>query len=346
MKIGEIPIGDGNPTLIIAEIGQAHDGSLGMAHAYIDAVADTGAEAIKFQTHIASEESTFDDEFRTKFSLQDKTRFDYWRRMEFSETEWQGIASHAVDKNLLFLSSAFSKAALEMLLRLGIPAVKIASGELMNDEIMESIIHTKLPVILSTGMSNLDEIDQRITWLKNEDLPVIVMQCTSKYPTSLEQVGLNIIDEFRERFNTHVGLSDHSGTIFPGLAAISRGIDIIEVHVTFDKALFGPDNESSITIDELKFLVEFRDALNQMNNNPVNKDKIAGDLSGMRNLFYKSITPSKALKKGTVLKANMLKVKKPGFGINPDNIGKIIGKRLKRDVVPERLLTWEDIDGE
>ena len=113
---------------VIAEIGQAHDGSLGNAHAYIDAIANTGADAVKFQTHIASAESTKDEPWRVKFSLQDETRYDYWRRMEFSKEQWVGLKKHADDKGLLFLSSAFSIEAFELLQRVGVSAWKVASG--------------------------------------------------------------------------------------------------------------------------------------------------------------------------------------------------------------------------
>ena len=126
--IADRPVGTGHPCFIIGEVAQAHDGSLGMAHAYIDAIADAGADAVKFQTHIAAEESTPDEMWRVKFSYQDDSRFDYWRRMEFTEAQWRGLADHAGEKGLVFLSSPFSVAAVELLARIGVPAWKIASG--------------------------------------------------------------------------------------------------------------------------------------------------------------------------------------------------------------------------
>ena len=148
--------------MIIAEVAQAHDGSLGTAHAYIDAAARAGADAVKFQTHIAAAESSPAEPWRVKFSLQDATRYDYWRRMEFTEEQWAGLRMHADETGLIFLSSPFSVEAAEMLLRVGMRAWKIASGEVNNVPLFECITATRLPVLLSTGMSRLAEIDRAV----------------------------------------------------------------------------------------------------------------------------------------------------------------------------------------
>src|SRR5438093_2389865 len=158
--------------LIIGEVAQAHDGSLGMAHAFIDAIADAGADAVKFQTHIAAAESTPDEPWRVKFSQQEATRYDYWKRMEFTEEQWHGLKKHAHDKGLLFLSSPFSLEAVALLTRVGVAAWKIASGEVSNTSLFEGIVATRMPIILSTGMSALEEIDRAVEGLKRQDLPL------------------------------------------------------------------------------------------------------------------------------------------------------------------------------
>ena len=147
------------PCFIIGEIAQAHDGSLGTAHAYIDAVAATGADAVKFQTHIASEESSALDTWRVKFSRQDATRYDYWKRMEFTAEQWAGLKQHAEEKGLVFLSSPFSLAAIDLLERLGMAAWKVASGEVTNRLFLDAMIATKKPVLVSSGMSYLAELE-------------------------------------------------------------------------------------------------------------------------------------------------------------------------------------------
>ena len=337
-------IGAAKETFIIAEIAQAHDGSLGTAHAYIDAVAEAGADAIKFQTHIAAEESTLDEPFRVPFSYEDQNRYDYWKRMEFTKEQWTGLAEHARERGLVFLSSAFSVNAVRMLRDIGMPAWKVGSGEVNSEDLLDAMAESGAPILLSTGMSNFRGIEICVDRIKKKGLPFAVFQCTSKYPTPLEGVGLNVIGEIRSRFHCPVGLSDHSGSIFPGLAAMAQDVDLLEVHVTFDKRMFGPDTIASVTLDDLRLLVEARRAFYTMFYNPVDKDAVASDLEKMKSLFTKSLAPARRLPAGTVLEAEMLTLKKPGTGIQAKELKKLTGRRLVRDVVPERLLKRDDLE--
>ena len=216
-----------SPCSIIAEVAQSHDGSLGMAHAYIDAAAKAGADAIKFQTHIADEESSSDEPWRTKFSYQDETRLDYWRRMEFTKEQWCGLKQHADEVNIHFLSSPFSIKAIELLEEVGINTWKIASGEITNTVLLDRIIASNKPIILSTGLSDLNEIADTVSRIEKSNTPLALLQCTSEYPCSAERIGLNVIDEFRSRFNCAVGLSDHSGSVYAGLAAAKLNIQVL-----------------------------------------------------------------------------------------------------------------------
>ena len=343
IRINDCIIGEGSPAFVIAEVGQSHDGSLGLAHSYIDAIADTGADAVKFQTHCASDESTLDDVFRVKFSRQDASRFDYWKRMEFSREQWKDLASHANERGLIFLSSAFSVTMLDMLLDIGVSTIKVASGEVTHEPFMEKIKEAGLPVLLSTGMSSWNEIIHCVTSLQADNVPVVPMQCTSQYPTPLEKVGLNILDELRHRFSLLVGLSDHSGSIYPSLAAIARGINVLEVHVTLSREMFGPDTSSSLTLDELKMIIDYRSAVLTMDNSPINKDCVAEELSEMRQLFSRSIALVKTLEKGATLTEADITLKKPGSGIPASQIDRVIGQSLLRRVESNRLLKWEDV---
>ena len=331
-------------TSIIADVAQAHDGSLGMAHAFIDAIAAAGADAVKFQTHIASAESTLDEPWRVKFSRQDGTRYDYWRRMEFTEEQWLGLRKHADDAGLRFLSSPFSMEAVYLLERVGVSAWKIASGEVTNTVMLERIAKTGLPVLLSSGMSSLQELDRAVALLRKHNAPLTVLQCTTAYPCPLEKVGLHLLPVLRERYQCPVGLSDHSGTPFPALAAMARGASVVEVHVTFDRTMFGPDVPASVTFDELALLARARDAFLLMDTHPVDKDVMAHSLSGLRTLFGKSLAPVRVLQAGTVLEHSMLTQKKPAGGVPPDALDQVVGRRLARDVTPERVLQWEDLE--
>lgn len=329
---------------IMAEVAQAHDGSLGTAHAYIDAVAKTGVDAIKFQTHIADAESTPAEAWRVKFSPQDNTRFDYWKRMEFSAEQWAGLKEHAEQAGLVFLSSPFSIEAVQLLDSLGISAWKIASGEVGNRAFFDEILRTKKPVLLSTGMSGLAEIDQAVQLMQEHDIPLTVLQCTSMYPTPAEKVGLNLLGLFKERYGCTVGLSDHSGSIFPGLAAVTLGITVLEVHVAFSRETFGPDVTSSLTTGELKQLVEGVRMIEKIQNSPVDKDLLARELEPMRKLFNKSVVARKDLIDGTVLKLSDLTVKKPGSGIPASQLADLVGRKVKHLIRHNSLLLEDDLE--
>ncbi len=329
---------------LIAEVAQSHDGSLGLAHAFIDAAQAAGADAIKFQTHIAAAESTLDEQFRVKFSKQDATRFDYWKRMEFTSEQWAGLAAHAQDRGIVFLSSPFSLAAVDLLQRIGMAAWKVGSGEVRSHDLIRTMAATGKPVLISSGMSTYAELGAAADLVRAARAPLAVFQCTTKYPTPLGEVGLNVLDELRRRFACPVGLSDHSGKPFPSLAAMARGADLIEVHFALDRTMFGPDVVVSLTPAEMRLLAEARDAYAEMDSHPVDNDAAAGALAPMRALFNKSLAPKAAIAKGAVLAAEMLTTKKPGTGIPAQELDSVLGRRLKRDVGPERLLRREDLE--
>jgi len=344
IRIGQRDIGDGQASFVIAEVAQAHDGSLGYAHSFIDAAAESGADAIKFQTHIASAESSKDEKFRIQMSGQDATRYDYWKRMEFTPEQWEALARHAKEKDLVFLSSPFSLEAVTILEKTGVPAWKVGSGEFRSKELMQAMTKTGKPILFSTGMSTYEEVSSVVDWFRLEKTDFALFQCTTNYPTKLEDVGINVIDEYKKKFDCVVGLSDHSGTPYPALAAMARGADLIEVHVTFDKRMYGPDTIASVTFDELNLICRSRDAFHVMSSNPVNKDDMADRLQGMRDLFMKSIALKESMTSGTVLEDSMLVPKKPGTGIPYTDKNAVIGKILVRDVPADRLLTWEDFE--
>lgn len=328
----------------VVDIAQAHDGSLGILHSYIDAVAPIGLDAIKFQVHIAEAESGPYEKFRVKFSYEDATRYDYWKRMEFAEHQWLEIKKHCGDVGLEFMATPFSVKAVELLERVGVKRYKVGSGDVQNFLLLENIARTSKPIILSTGMSSLDEIDEAIKFLKPFGNEVSVLQCTTKYPSYPEEIGLNVITELKQRFNLPTGLSDHSGMIFPSLAAVAMGASIIEVHVVFDKAMFGLDSSSSLTIDELKLLVEGIGFIEKMLNNPVDKNKNPKIFSEEREIFGRSLSYRRDLQAGERISFETLESKKPaGYGLPPKRFREILGKRIKRDVKKGDFVKEEDL---
>ena len=329
--------------LIVGEVAQAHDGSLGSAHAYIDAIARAGADAVKFQTHIAKAESSPGEPWRVKFSVQDNSRYEYWKRMEFTSEQWLSLKRHAEDRKLEFLSSPFSLEAAMMLQRIGVRAWKVASGELNNPQLLDYLIDTRLPILLSTGMSRLEEIDTAAGRVQAAGVTLAVLQSTSAYPCGPEKIGLNLLPYYRQRYDCAVGLSDHSGTIYPGVAAATVGIEVLEVHVTFSRDCFGPDVPASLTTLELATLVEGVRFLEKMKSHPVDKDEVANELTAVRDVFTKSVAAGVDIPEGTLLTLGCLTLKKPGTGIPANRLPQLVGRTACRSIAAGEMLKESDL---
>ena len=317
---------------IIAEIGQAHDGSLGIAHSYIDSLKGTGISSIKFQVHIADAESSKKEKFRKKFSYKDKTRFDYWKRIEFNKNEWIGIKKHCENVGLEFIASTFSIAGINLLNSIGLKTFKIASGEVNNYLMIVKLFNLKKEIILSSGLSNYNELDLIIKKINKSKIPLSVLQCTTEYPTLAKNIGLNIITEMKKRYKRNlIGLSDHSGNKNTMLAATTLGADLIEFHVVFDKKMFGPDSSSSIEINEVKELVDGIKFIRECINNPTNKDNTIN--KSVRKNFFKSLAINRNISKGEIISIDDLETKKPSnMGINTIFYKKILNKKITRNL--------------
>ena len=331
------------PVFLIAEIGQAHDGSLGMAHAYIDSAAEAGVDAVKFQTHIAEAESSVHEPFRVQFSYTDATRYDYWKRMEFTPEQWAGLKKHCAEKRVEFISSPFSCAAVELLENLGVQRYKIGSGEINNFLMLEKIARTGKPMLLSSGMSSLTELDETLAFLKPFGNDLSILQCTTAYPTLPEQWGLNVIPLLQKRYSIPVGFSDHSGDIFACLAAATLGASILEFHTVFDKKMFGPDAPASLTPAQVKMLVQGVRQIEASLAQPVDKQDNSAFLS-WKNIFEKSLAVNKHLPAGHLIGIEDLEAKKPkGYGIPASHFRETLGKKLARPLDRFDFLRNEDL---
>lgn len=326
---------------IIAEIAQAHEGSLGIAHSYIDALAETGVNAVKFQTHIAEAESSIFEPFRVKFSYEDDTRIDYWKRMEFTTQQWKGLKDHCEEVGLEFISSPFSIAAVNLLESIGVKRYKIGSGELTNFLMLKKIALTGKPIILSSGMSDWTELDETIAFLKPFGNHLSLLQCTTAYPTQPEQWGLKMIREMKNRYQLPIGFSDHSSNIYSGLAATALGAEILEFHVVFHKKIFGPDAKASLTIEETAELVKGVRMIETSLNSEINKNDI-GHYSELKTMFGKSLCVNKDLPANHVISIDDLESKKPGNkGIPAKQIETVIGRVLKAEMKQWDFLNLE-----
>ena len=318
-------------TFVIAEIGQAHDGSYGILQSMIEAIAKTGVDAVKFQIHVADAESSTLEPFRVKFSDVDRTRYDYWKRMELSIEQWQKIKDMCDKLNLEFLATPFSNEAVNILEKLKVNKYKIGSGDFSNFLMLEKISLTGKEIILSTGLGTLSDLDESINFLKKFNVNYSLLQCTTKYPTKPEEIGLNWIEKYCDRYKCPVGLSDHSGEIFPSIGAVSLGASIIEAHMTFDKDMFGPDSNASLTVDQFKEMVRgirfIEKAKFSEDSNEVNKE-----LNHLKDIFGRALAINKNLLKGHVITFEDLEGKKPSnAGILAKDYKKIINKKLTRD---------------
>jgi N,N'-diacetyllegionaminate synthase len=333
-----------NKPYLIAEIAQAHDGSLGILHSYIDAVAKTGVQAIKFQMHIAEAESSIHEPFRVKFSKEDATRYDYWKRMEFSLEQWKEIKRHCDEVGLDFICSPFSNLAVDWLEEMGVHTYKVGSGEVNNLLLLEKIIQTRKPIIISSGMSSFSELDETVEFLKSKNADFSILQCTTAYPTKPEQFGLNVIKELKERYNVAVGFSDHSAKIATGIAAVALGAEILEFHVVFNRSMFGPDAIASLTLEETKQLAEAVNDIHTAQNNPINKNNTDA-FRELKSIFEKSLAINKDLPKGHIITFADLESKKPsGFGISAKGFSNAIGKKLTNNKTKWDFLNEEDLE--
>lgn len=325
---------------IIAEFGSVHDGSFGNAMRLIDAAADSGADTVKFQTHIAAAESLPNAPSPAYFS--DEPRMAYFERTAFSAEKWKRLAAHAKDRGVTFISSPFSLEAVDLLEDVGIPAYKVPSGEVTNLPLMERLAHTGKPVLLSSGISNWEELDQAVDVLHGA-VPLTILQCTSAYPCPPESVGLNVIGEMRERYGVPVGFSDHTLGFAAPFAAAALGAAVIEKHFTFSRLMYGSDAKHSMEPDDFRVLCSGLREIWSMTANPVNKRDNAR-FADMKRIFQKSIVTARALPAGSRLTREMLAFKKPGDGIPAADYRSLVGRTLRRAVPADHKLSPQDFE--
>ncbi len=326
---------------IIAEVAQAHDGSFMLAKSHIDAVAKAGCDAVKFQIHLPQYESTSDEKFRVPIDGY-KTRSEYWEKTCFTPEQWKELSEYAKSKGLVFMASAFSLQAIDLLIEIGVPVWKISSGETSNVPMLHKVGKTGLPVIISTGMSPMDEVENAVNILKSHNVDIAITQCTTQYPTPASQVGLNVMNAYKD-LGIYVGLSDHSGTIYPAICAAWEGASVIEVHVCMSYNMPGPDMPASLDPDDLTRLVQGVRFAAEMRASPVDKNEKAREFVEFRKLFFQAIYIKKDIKAGELLTPNNLEIRKPCKGISASKWDEVIGKKAQRDLTSNAFLQDGDV---
>ena len=326
--------------VLIAEIGSVHDGSFGNACRLIETAADCGAHAVKFQTHIAEAETLATAPNPAYF--QSESRIDYFLRTGFSEIEWRKLFAVARDCNVLFLSSPFSLEAVDLLESLGMEVYKIPSGEVSNLPLIERIAATGKPTLLSSGMSNWEELDLAVAALRVGG-QLTIMQCSSRYPCPPELVGLNVLGEMSDRYGVSVGYSDHTLGLAAPIAAAALGATVIEKHFTFSRLMYGSDAQHSMEPTEFRLLANALREVWTMMASPIDKSSHKC-YAEMKHIFEKSIVTTQALPAGKLLERTDLAFKKPGSGIKAKDYQRILGKRLRQDVAANHMLAPDDFE--
>jgi N-acetylneuraminate synthase len=337
VQIGTRTLAAGRPALVIAEIGNNHDGSIRQAEQLIDAAADVGVDAVKFQTHIAEAEMLPSTPTPPHF---DEPRYAFTQRMELSLDDHVRLKERAERRGLIFFSSPFSVEAVEMLERVGVELYKVASGEVTNPPLLEAIAATGKPALVSSGMSGLDEVRAAVETLRAGGCDVLVLQCTSAYPCPPERVDLRAMVALGEQLQCPVGLSDHTADVWTSVAAVALGAVAVEKHFTLSKRLYGPDHHASLEPEQLAQLVR---GVREVEAALGSAEKVHDpSLDPVRATFEKSVVTRRAVPAGAVIGAADLTTKRPGTGIPAVRLGDVVGRVAARDLEANVLV--EDAD--
>ncbi len=332
---------NGKETQLIAEVGSVHDGSFGNAIRLVELAKDCGADAIKFQTHLASEETLKDAPSPSFFDSEN--RYEYFERTSFSREQWQLISDKCDDVKVEFISSPFSIKAFQLLEKIGVKRYKIPSGEVTNIPLLEVIAKTEKPILLSSGMSTWKELDLAVKTIIKYNENLTILQCTSEYPCKYDNVGINVMLEMKQRYNLPIGFSDHTLTNFAAFLAVSYGATAIEKHLTFSREMYGSDAKHSSEPDEFKELSKGIKAINTIIKNKVNKSKLDNNMLEMKTTFEKSIVTLVDIPKGTMITKEMLGLKKPGTGLPSSMLTSFVGKKTNVLINKDYLIKLEDI---
>jgi N-acetylneuraminate synthase/N,N'-diacetyllegionaminate synthase len=345
IKIANKYIGNNEPTFIIVEMGVNHNGDINIAKKMIDVAVQCKIDAVKFQAFraeefIADRKETY--RYKSQGKIITESMYKMFKRYEFSEKEFKELFNYCHKRKIICFATPQNVSDLKMLLRIGMPAVKVGSDDLTNLPLIKEYASYKLPVILSTGMANLGEIEDAVNEVyKTRNNNLILLHCVSSYPALADEVNLRRIQTLRQAFRVPVGFSDHTQGVIAALGAVCLGAKVIEKHFTLDKNMMGPDHWFSADPKELKELVEsiryLEKALGSSEVKPSLKE------IKMRELARRSIVAARGIKKGEKLTHNMIEYKRPGIGLLPKFANFIMGRQAKVDIKKNELITFEKL---
>ncbi len=341
IKICNNLIGEGHPCFIIAEAGVNHNSDIKLAKKLIDVAKDTKADAIKFQTFKTENlvtQTAKVTEYQRKNIGKQQTQFQMLKKLELSNNDFYRLNKYAQRKRILFLSTPYDKESVDFLISIGVPAFKISSADITNHPLLLYVAEKNLPVILSTGMSTLEEVKEAVNVIKPINKKLILLHCTFDYPAKIGEINLRAMQTLRRIFQFPVGYSDHSLGIEVSIAAVALGACVIEKHFTLDKNLPGPDHKASLEPDRLKRMVKLIRNVEKALGNPI-KQPAKSEIAN-RKTSRRSLVTTKDIPKDTIITKEMVGIKRPGTGIQPKYYNTVIGLRAKRDIEQEEVLIW------
>ena len=333
-----------NKVFIIAEIGVNHNGSISIAKKSIIEAKKSGADAVKFQSFNA-DNLVLKSAPKVKYQLNnkvDETHYKMLRKLEFSKDKFKTLIRFCKSKNIKFISTPYDQKNAEYLLQQGIKIIKIASADLVDFQLL-SFLKKNIELILSTGMSSTLEIKQTLKLFKNTKIMnnLFLLQCVSNYPANKENQNLNVIPMFKKYFNVTPGFSDHTRDYFASTLAVAVGAKIIEKHFTLNKQMEGPDHKASLNPKEFtKFVKKIREAEKIMG---LSKKFCVSEEKEMKKVSRKSIVLKKTINKNSKLSPNNITCKRPGTGIVANNFLKLIGKKVKRKMYKDEMISLKDL---
>ena len=345
VKIKDKLVGDGEPVFIVAEAGVNHNGDVDLGKKLIDVAKDAETDAVKFQAFKAENVVTKYAEkarYQKETTGPNKSQYNMIKRLELNDEEIRKLCNYAKKNNIVFLSSAFDEESVDLLDDLGVPAFKVPSGEITNFPLLRYIAEKKKPIILSTGMSTIGEIEEALEVIREKGVEdIVLLHCVTSYPARIEDINLRVIETLRRMFKLPVGLSDHTLGITIPIAAAASGAVLVEKHFTLDRTLPGPDHKASLEPDELKNMIRaIRDVEKALGDGIKKPTK---DEERIKKVVRRSIVAKVEIPKGAVITEDMLDLKRPGVGIEPKYLNDIIGKRAKKDIKPDELITFDKL---
>jgi N,N'-diacetyllegionaminate synthase len=345
IKIGNRLIGENEPTFIIAEAGANHNGSLERAKELILKAAEAGADAIKFQTYVAGKLAT---KTAPKYWADDKpeeSQHQVFSKLDkLTDDEWRKLAEFCKKANIIFLSTPFDLKSADLLDALRVPAFKIASADITCLPLIKHVAEKGKPMILSTGMATIDEIKEAVKVIESTgNDQIILLHCTLSYPTALRDANLRMMYTIQEAFpDLPVGLSDHTiGTIVP-IAAVAAGAKMIEKHYTINKSLlYSPDHPLSVDPGELKEMIKQIRIVEEVLGSPI-KEPVEAEKEALK-FARRSVVANVRILKGALITKDMITFKRPGTGISPKFFDQVIGKKAKRTIEEDEVITFDMI---